>query len=177
MAIYRPAGSRVWRIDFLFHSQRINETTGMTSRTRARDVEDKRKQDLKDGVAGIRRPPVPRLVSVAAEEWLEMKRPKWSPEYQKTRIAEGASGRTANLEVGVLRQIMCKHGLCARIQNDVHMLAERQDVGRALNTEEESALLAECSCSRSRALYTFVLLTLETGAPGATPYELCMVQC
>jgi integrase len=85
-------------------------------------------------------------------------------QYQESRIAEGASPRTVNIEVSTLRQIMRKHGTWARIQTDVRMLPERQDAGRALTDEEESALLLECGKSRSRILSPFVLLALETGA-------------
>jgi integrase len=69
-----------------------------------------------------------------------------------------------NIEVGFLRQIMRKHGTWARIAPDVRMLTERQDVGRALTADEESALLLECGRSRSRILLPFVVLSLETGA-------------
>lgn len=84
--------------------------------------------------------------------------------YQKARLAEGASGRTVNIEVGILRQIMRKHNAWSRIQQDVTMLAERQDVGRALPEDEERILLLECSRSRSRILYPFVMLALQRGA-------------
>lgn len=84
--------------------------------------------------------------------------------YQKTRLQEGASGRTVNIEVGALRQIMRKHGAWARLQGTVKMLPERQDVGHALTPEEESMLLVECGRSRSRILLPFVVLALETGA-------------
>src|SRR5215472_7378385 len=62
----------------------------------------------------------------------------------------------------MLRQIMLKHGAWARLQADVQMLPEPQDVGRALS--EESILLLECSRSRSRNLFPFVVLALNTGA-------------
>src|SRR5215469_11022057 len=165
MSLYRRG--KVWWMDFHFHGQRIQETTGMTSITRAREVQEKRKQALKDGIAGIRKQQQPRLLSVAAQEWLEAKKLAWSPrmtdiaknsinhflpalgkkllvdiepcdvsKYQKARLAEGASNRTVNIEVGVLRQIMRKFGTWARIQPDVNMLPERQDAGRALSAEE-----------------------------------------
>ena len=193
MSLYRRG--KVWWMDFRFHGQRIQETTEMTSITRAREVQEKRKQALRDGTAGIRKHQQPRLLSLAAQEWLEMKKPAWSPrmtdiartstshflpalgkkllvdieasdisKYQKARLAEGASNRTVNIEVGVLRQIMRKYGMWARIQPDVNTLPERQDVGRALSAEEESALLLECGRSRSRILLPFVVLALETGA-------------
>lgn len=195
MAIYRPKGSKVWVMDFMFHSQRIRETTGMTSKTRAKEVYEKRRQSLKDGTAGIRRQPRPALLSTAAAEWQQAKQLKWSPKmasivrysighllpilgkkllvdieardiakYQAMRLAEGASNRTVNIEVGMLRQIMRKYGAWARIQSDVTMLSERQDAGRALTAAEESMLLLECSRSVSRALRPFVALALETSA-------------
>ena len=160
-----------------------------------REVEDKRKQGLRDGSAGIRKTEAPRLLSVAAAEWQETKKPAWSPKmseiaansmvhllpvlgkkllvdidaqdiarYQKARLAEDASPRTVNIEVGMLRQIMRKRGAWERIKPDVAMLAERQDVGRALAPEEEATLLHECGRSRSRILLPFVMLALETGA-------------
>jgi integrase len=193
MSLYRRG--KVWWMDFHFHGQRIQETTEMRSITRAREVQEKRKQALKDGAAGIRKQQQPRLLSVAAQEWQEAKQPAWSPrmadiaknstnhllpvlgkkllvdieasdisKYQKARLADGASNRTVNIEVGVLRQIMKKYGTWARVQPDVNMLPEREDAGRALSEEEESALLLECGRSRSRILLPFVLLALETGA-------------
>ena len=79
MSLYRPKGSNVYVMDFMLHGQRIRETTGMTSITRARKVEDKRKQALRDGAAGIRKAGSPRLLSVAAVEWQETKQAAWSP--------------------------------------------------------------------------------------------------
>jgi integrase len=195
MAVFRYKGSKVWTMDFMFHGQRIRESTGTRSKTLAQKIENKRRQKLEEGAGGIRKQQAPQLLSVAGEEWLEMKRPGWSTgmftiaktalghldpvlgkqllvdieakdisRYQKLRLGEGVSERTVNIEIGVLRQIARKHGTWARIQSDVQMLPERQDVGRALTAEEESALLSECSKSRSRILFPFVVLALETGA-------------
>lgn len=44
------------------------------------------------------------------------------------------------------------------------MLTTRDDIGRAISTEEESALLKGCALSRSRSLVPFVTLAIETGA-------------
>ncbi len=195
MSLYRPKGTKIWVMDFMFHGQRVRETTGMTSITRAREVEAKRKQALRDGGAGIRKAEAPRLLPVAAKEWQESKKLAWSSKmneiatnsmahllpvlgkkllvdieardiakYQKARLEEGASNRTVNIEVGILRQIMRKRGAWERIKPDVVMLPERQDVGRALTPEEEGLLLYECGQSRSRILRPFVTLALETGA-------------
>lgn len=195
MSIYRPKGSKVWVMDFMFHSQRLRESTGMTSKTRAKEVFEKRKQSLRDGTAGIRRQARPDLLSTAAASWQQLKQPKWSPamasiahyslghllpimgnrllvdieardiaKYQTSRLAEGASNRTVNIEVGMLRQIMRRYGAWARIQADVTMLKEKDDAGHALTPEQESMLLLECGRSVSRALLPFVALALETGA-------------
>ena len=193
MSLYRRG--RIWWMDFHFHGQRVQESTGMSSITRAREVEAKRKQALRDGAAGIRKRQHPQLLSAAAKAWLEMKTPTLAAktvaiektnlghllpllgkkllvdfeprdiaQYQQSRIAEGASPKTVNLEVGTLRAILKRHGQWARLQPDVRMLPAREDVGRALTPEEESALLLECGRSRSRALPTFVTLAIETGA-------------
>ena len=195
MSIYRPKGSKVWVMDFMFHSQRVRESTGMTSKTRAKEVFEKRKQSLRDGSAGIRRQARPDLLLTAAAEWQQVKQAKWSPKmasivryslghllpilgkkllvdieardivkYQNSRLAEGASNRTVNIEVGMLRQIMRKYGAWARIQTDVTMLKEKDDAGQALTPEQETMLLLECGRSASRALFPFVALALETGA-------------
>jgi len=212
MSLYRPKGSRVYVMDFMFHGQRIRETTGMTSLTRAREVLSKRKQDLKDGAAGIRKQQAPRLLSVAAKDWQEVKQSKWShrmqsiaayalghllPEmgrkllvdidardilkYQKARLTEGASNRTVNIEVGVLRQIMKRAGQWERVRNsdtwaDVGMLKERDDVGRKLTSSEESMLILECGRSVSRCLLPFVVLLLETGSRFNTVRTLTWVR-
>ena len=50
------------------------------------------------------------------------------------------------------------------MQPNVNMLATRDDIGRAITPEEESALLQACGKSRSRSLVPFVTLAIETGA-------------
>lgn len=83
--------------------------------------------------------------------------------YQHTRIAEGASSKTINLEVGTLRAILRRYRIWAEIQQDIRMLPTIDDVGRALTAEEEVALLSACLQSRSRCLYPAVALALNTG--------------
>ena len=84
--------------------------------------------------------------------------------YQRKRLGSEASPKTVNLEVGTLRAILKRTGQWARLQPDVKMLATREDVGRAITPEEESALLQACAKSRSRSLVPFVTLAIETGA-------------
>lgn len=83
--------------------------------------------------------------------------------YQKARLAEGASPKTVNLEVGTLRAILRRHRVWAEIQQDVRMLPTVDDVGHALSVKEEAPLLAACLKSRCRCLYVVVMLALNTG--------------
>lgn len=78
MALFRYKGSKVWTMDFFIHGQRIRESTGMTSKTLAKEVEGHRRQELKNGVAGIKKPKAPRLLSLEAEAWLALKQGKIS---------------------------------------------------------------------------------------------------
>jgi integrase len=195
MALFRYKGSAVWTLDFTIHGQRIRESTGMTSKTRAKEVETKRKQGLKDGLAGIKKQQQPGLLAIAAEDWLEMKKATLAPRsvaieranlvhllpefgrklvfdidkldiarYQQGRCDAGAAPKTINLEVGTLRAILKNSGQWARLQPHVKMLKTREDAGRAITPEEESALLQGCGRSRSRSLLPFVILAIETGA-------------
>jgi len=195
MSVFRYKGSRVWTMDFLFHGQRIRESTGTRSKTLALKVEDKRRRALEEGAAGIRKQRQPLLLIVAADEWLDMKKATLAarsveiekanlahllPElgrklvcdldardvarYQQTRLDQDASPKTVNLEVGTLRAILKRAGQWARLQPEVKMLPTRDDVGRAITTEEETALLQACGQSRSRSLVPFVTLAIESGA-------------
>ncbi len=55
MSLFRYRGSKVWTMDFLFHGQRIRESTGTRSKTLAQKIEDKRRRGLEEGTAGIRK--------------------------------------------------------------------------------------------------------------------------
>jgi integrase len=195
MSVFRYKNSKVWTMDFLFHGQRIRESTGTRSKTLALKIEDKRRRALEEGAAGIRRRQQPLLLSVAAEEWLDLKKAALAPRsvaiekanlahllpelgrklvcdidaqdvarYQQKRIDEKASPKTVNLEIGTLRAILKRSGQWARLQPEVKMLPARDDVGRAITADEETALLQACARSRSRSLVPFVTLAIETGA-------------
>jgi integrase len=82
--------------------------------------------------------------------------------YQTSRLLEHAAPKTVNLEVGTVRAILRKNRLWAAIQPDVRMLRVRDDVGRAISRDEETALMAACGASRSRSLYPAVLIALNT---------------
>jgi integrase len=83
-------------------------------------------------------------------------------EYQKKRLAEGAQGRTINIEIGVLRQVLKANECWQPLDGKVKTLYERKDVGRALTPEEEYRLL-EAAHKSDSACYTAVVLALNTG--------------
>src|SRR5271157_1434952 len=83
MSIYRPLGSKKWVMDFQIHGQRIRESTGTRSKTLAKKIEDKRRRELEAGTAGIKTREQPRLLVVAAKEWQEAKKRKWSAGMQE----------------------------------------------------------------------------------------------
>jgi integrase len=87
--------------------------------------------------------------------------PKDLQAYQQNRLREGAQGRTVNIEVQTLRQIMKAAKCWQHLEGEVHSLRERRDVGRALSPDEESRLLAECAKTDS-ACYTATVLALNT---------------
>ena len=84
--------------------------------------------------------------------------------YQDARQRAGASNRSINMEVGTLRKVLRHAGHWERIKSKVGMLAEREDVGKALSAEQEALLLEECGRSASRGLLPFVTLAIDTGA-------------
>lgn len=70
--------------------------------------------------------------------------PEGISRYQQARLAEGASPKTVNLELGTLRAIMRRNQLWANLQVDVKMLPLGPDVGQAISHEQETRLLEEC---------------------------------
>jgi integrase len=163
----------------------------------ARRAERKRRTTLEESYNGLsaeRR--VPKLFSVAADEWLEIKkatlatksysveqyslkhlRPVFGQRllsdinaatiarYVGLRRNEDAADKSIKLELGTLRGILKRAKLWAALVDDdlLPRLRDRDDVGRAITTGEEKTLLAACHESRSRGLYTAVVIALNTG--------------
>jgi integrase len=81
--------------------------------------------------------------------------------YQQKRVREKAQGKTVNIEVGILRQIM-KHNDCwLPLAEKVKPLPVRKGIGRALAPDEENLLLARCTTVDS-ACYTATVIALNT---------------
>ena len=80
--------------------------------------------------------------------------------YQATRKADKASARTLNKELQVLRMILKRYKLWANLQGDVKFERERDEVGKALSTDDEARLLE--ACAPNPLLRTVVTLALNT---------------
>jgi integrase len=85
----------------------------------------------------------------------------WKPINKRACGKAHTQGRTVNIEVQVLRQILKASKCWHHLEGEIHSLRERRDVGRALMPDEESKLLAECAKADS-ACYTAVMLVLNT---------------
>jgi integrase len=85
--------------------------------------------------------------------------------YQQARLRQGAQGRTVNMEVQVLRQILKASRCWRHLEGEVHALRERRGIGKALSPEDEGRLLDECARSGS-ACHTAAVLALNTAMRG-----------
>jgi hypothetical protein len=72
---------------------------------------------------------------------------------QRTRLADGLTGRSANYEVGTLRQILKSFGVRGPVADRVKTLKENHDIGRAVSPEVEEMLIVAAQKSRSPARY------------------------
>lgn len=93
--------------------------------------------------------------------------PEYIGKYQGIRQNQKASNRTINMEISTLRMMMKAARLWGAISEDVRMLPERRDVGRALTPDEERKLLEACRKSPQKALYTAVVIFCNTGLRNA----------
>jgi len=79
MGLFKYPGSKVWSMEFVFHGQRIRESTGTRNKTLAQKVEDKRRRDLEEGNSRIRKREKPKLFATEASAWLEIKSVSLAP--------------------------------------------------------------------------------------------------
>lgn len=193
MALFRHPGKKTWWYEFHFAGQKVRESAKTRSKEMARRAENQRRHELEESYHRLKKRTLPRMLSLAADEWLLLKRPTLAPRsvaieeanlkhllptfgkvlitdidgkdisrYQQHRLAEGASPKTINLEVGTIRAILRRNRLWAEIQPDVRMLPTLDDIGQALTLEQEQKILEACSASRSRSLLPAVTLALNT---------------
>jgi hypothetical protein len=62
-----------------FAGQKVRESAKTRSKAIARRAEQKRRSELEEGYHGLKKRAVPPLFSVAAEKWLELKKPGLAP--------------------------------------------------------------------------------------------------
>lgn len=93
--------------------------------------------------------------------------PQHIGKYQGARQKENASNRTINMEVSTLRMMMKSVRLWGAIAQDVRMLPERRDVGKALMPDEETRLLEACRKSPQSSMFTAVVIFCNTGLRNA----------
>jgi integrase len=191
MSVYRR-GKMYW-YEFNFDGARIRESARTTSKTIAKQAELQRRRELELGINGLAKRERPPLFPIAAREWLKSKTAlsplglRYYTQYigklsrhfpnrlisditaddiaalQRRRMDEGLSGRQINAEVGTLRTLLRRYGFWAQISGRVGMLRQRSDVGKALNGEDEEKLLDAVAQSRSLALFSFFILSLDAG--------------
>ena len=141
MALFKRGN--VWWYEFQVDGHRIRESTRQTNVGAARRAETARKDQLNKGEAADPKRPKDRFDDAAEDYLLDREagwapktlgihrnslkhlNPTFSTlrlseitarhiaRYQSTRKKEGASGRSINIEVGLLRQILAKHKLWA----------------------------------------------------------------
>lgn len=68
-----------WWYKFRFAGRLFRESAKTKSKTLARQAERKRHQAVEEAVHGIRKRTAPVTLSVAADEWLKLKKPTWAP--------------------------------------------------------------------------------------------------
>ena len=79
MSVFRRPGRRVWWFEFQYRGRRYRESAGTRSKTLAIEIERKRRRDVEESANGIRRNRnAAVLFSVAASDWLALKKPGWA---------------------------------------------------------------------------------------------------
>lgn len=193
MAIYPRGKKRTYWMRFRFCGQWVHESCRTPSKTLAKEVERKRRQQLSESFGRVTKRVLPPLFDKARSDWFESVKAHLAErtiaiysdalrlhlcpafgsmlvcditaqkigEYQARRRSQGASARTLNKELQVLRMVLKRYKLWANLQGDVKFERESKGIGKALTAEQEAHLLAECAKSDS-ACYAAVTLALNT---------------
>jgi integrase len=87
--------------------------------------------------------------------------PRDVEDYQRRRLQSGAQGRTVNIEVAALRQVLKAYDLRQPFAGKLRMLRERHDLAKPLTSEQERALL-RVTAEMDSACHTATLLALNS---------------
>lgn len=97
--LYRRSESGPWWFRFEYLGREYRESTRTRSEQLAGKIERKRRREIEEAAAGIRRTDAPVLFSVAAADFLELKKPTWA---EKTHVDASLDVRHLNEHFGRL---------------------------------------------------------------------------
>lgn len=199
MSVFKPKrkgdGSKYYVCEFIIHGKRIQESTGTTSKTVAKEYEKRRRAELERAATGMPTEQKANRIRTVAEvvkpylAGYELNHRAKSVLFSRGRLAhvcrilgtvllsdltedrirgyirqrqgEKVSGRTINMEVGELSRAIGHPW--SLLWPKVRKLEERKNVGRALSSEDQHALLDGLKDRRTPHLSTLVPLLLLTG--------------
>ena len=103
------------------------------------------------------------------QEQLKVITAKQLSEYRTWRSEQGVGNATLNAELGIVRRILKRAKLWARLADDIRPLKEPSSIGRAL-TEEEKRRLLQTAMLRPEweTAYLAAVMCLNTTARGAS---------
>src|SRR5579863_7374908 len=97
MALFKYPGKKTWWYEFHFAGQKVRESAKTRSKEIARRAEAARRRQMEEGFHGLKKRTVPKLFSVAADEWLTLKKPSLS---ERSYIIEQANLKHILPELG-----------------------------------------------------------------------------
>lgn len=74
MSLFRYPHSKNWHYEFWFEGQRVRESARTKSKKLAREAEMRRRRHLEESYNGIQKREKPKLLAIAAKEWLQVKK-------------------------------------------------------------------------------------------------------
>jgi integrase len=75
MALFKYPGKKTWWYEFHFAGQKVRESAKTRSKEIARRAEAARRRQMEEGFHGLKKRTVPKLLSAASDEWLQLKKP------------------------------------------------------------------------------------------------------
>jgi integrase len=75
MSLFRYPNKKTWWYEFHFAGQKIRESAKTRSKEMARRAENARRRELEESYHGLKKRAAPKLFHIAAEEWLDLKKP------------------------------------------------------------------------------------------------------
>lgn len=127
----------------------------------ARDWQANRAHRMAPNTQSVARLALKHLLPVFGPKLLCDITPQDITDYQRIRLQSGPQGRTVNIEVALLRQVLKACDLWQQLVGKVRMLRERHDTAKALTPEQEHTLLC-ATAEADSACHTATVLALHT---------------